>query len=147
MSTLIPACYNHYKSQLELIHYYLTNYKLYRRLPTFRFLEGCKIVPTNATTYTLVDLERCLTNATGFMPHIGCSSNGYLNEIWYYFHLKGQVRNGAFEGTNSTFKSTCPAGGIKYPPKLETQPDLASSNEDDHWDSADKVWFKEQSIK
>jgi ribonuclease T2 len=147
MSTLVPTCYSHYEPHLELIHYYVTSYKLYRRLPTFHFLQGCNIVPTNATTYTLIDLEKCLSNATGFIPHIGCSTSGYLNEVWYYFHLRGRVRNGVFEGTNSTFKSTCPTSGIKYPPKLDTTLDLAFSNEDDLWNGADRIWFKEQSVK
>jgi ribonuclease T2 len=60
----------------------------------------------------------------GFIPHVGCSAEGYLNEVWYYFHLRGRVGDNhanefQFVGTNSTFRSTCPTAGIKYPPKMK----------------------------
>jgi ribonuclease T2 len=151
MSTLLPSCYNHYKPHLELMHYYLTTFKLYRKLPTFYFLKDCGIVPTNDTAYTLEDVEKCLTDATGgFIPHVGCSQDGYLNEVWYYFHLRGTVQNGDFEGTSGTFKSTCSTSGIKYPPKLKSQKDSTPSSEFDEAiiaDDIDVVWFREQSVQ
>jgi ribonuclease T2 len=104
-------------------------------------------VPTNATTYTLEAVEGCLTDAAGgFIPHLGCSQDGYLNEVWYYFHLRGRVRNGEFEGTNSTFKSTCPSSGIKYPPKLKSQEKSPHSDEVDNVEVGDikTPWFIEQ---
>jgi ribonuclease T2 len=150
MSTLVPSCYSHYEPHLELIHFYLTNFKMYRKLPTFHFLRECGIVPTNATTYTLGLVERCLADATGgFLPHLGCNKDGYLNEVWYYFHLRGRVRDGDFEGTNSTFKSTCPSSGIKYPPKLKTHEDSSHTDEVEatDMDGTDTSWFIEQFAK
>ncbi|KAF2431450.1 ribonuclease T2 [Tothia fuscella] len=122
MSTLRPNCYANYEPHMELMQFFTTIYELYRRLPTFTFLSACGILPTNETTYTLETIETCLRAATGFVPHLGCSSDNYLNEIWYYFHLRGRLgdRNAGttgFQGTNSTFKSTCSTEGIRYPHK------------------------------
>jgi ribonuclease T2 len=132
------------------MHYYLTTFRLFRKLPTFRFLQRCGIVPTNETSYELEDVEACLTDAAdGFIPHVGCSKDGYINEVWYFFHLRGKVENGEFEGTNATFKSTCPSTGIKYPPKLNAEIDSAYHDmfedrlEDDNEES---TRFKEQTV-
>jgi ribonuclease T2 len=119
MSTLNPTCYPNYKPELELVDFYTATVRLFKDYPTSDVLAACGIIPTNATTYDLSDMEGCLADASGgIMPHLGCSKTGYLNEVWYYGHLRGRIGGGSFEGTNSTFKSTCPATGIKYPPKL-----------------------------
>jgi ribonuclease T2 len=121
MSTLRPACYPQYQPELELVDFYNTAVRVFKDYPTSDFLAACDIVPSNATTYDLDDVEGCLADATGgFKPHMGCSKTGYLNEVWYYGHLRGKIGGGTFEGTNSTFKSSCPATGIKYPPKLSS---------------------------
>jgi ribonuclease T2 len=121
MSTLRPACYPQYQPELELVDFYNTAVRLFKDYPTSDFLAACDIVPSNVTTYDLADVEGCLADATGgFKPHMGCSKTGYLNEVWYYGHLRGRIGGGTFEGTNSTFKSSCPATGIKYPPKLSS---------------------------
>jgi ribonuclease T2 len=123
---------------------------MYKALPTNIFLSRCGIIPTNATTYTLKDMETCLTGATGgFVPHLGCNSEGYLNEVWYYFHLRGKAGNAevgeyGFEGTNSTFPSTCPTDGIKYPPKLRQEEALWN---DEILKTSDELWrFREQTM-
>jgi ribonuclease T2 len=109
---------------MELVPFFVTTYNLFQKLPTMQFLDDCGIIPTNETTYTLESVEECLTNATGgFTPHVACNAEGYLNEVWYYFHLRGKIGDRSegddgFIGTNSTFNSTCPTQGIKYPPKL-----------------------------
>ncbi|QDS69736.1 hypothetical protein FKW77_010045 [Venturia effusa] len=120
MSTLHPACYPQYQPEVEVVDFYTTSVRLFKDYPTSDFLATCGIVPSNTTTYDLADLEGCLADATGgFTPHMGCSKiTGYLNEVWYYGHLRGRIEGGTFEGTKSTFESTCPATGIKYPLKL-----------------------------
>ncbi|TID23731.1 ribonuclease t2 [Venturia nashicola] len=122
MSTLHPDCYHRYQPELELVDFYSTSVRLFKELPTAEFLAACDIIPSNATTYDLADIEECLSDATGgFTPHMGCSEiTGYLNEVWYYGHLRGRIGGGTFEGTNSTFKSTCSATGIRYPLKLNS---------------------------
>lgn len=119
MSTLLPSCYSDYAQAQEVVDYFDTTAKLSRSLPTFSFLERCGIVPSDKTTYALADIEHCLAEATGgYTPHLGCSTDGLLNEVWYYHHLAGSIRDGSVVGTNSTFPSTCPKNGIKYLPKV-----------------------------
>lgn len=120
MSTLRPKCYKHYSHAEELIDFLKTTVEIYQSLPTFQFLEACGIVPSNDATYALADVEGCLQEADkGYLPHIGCSPVGELNEVWYYFYGRGRIREGAFEiiGTDSSFPATCPITGIKYLPK------------------------------
>jgi len=119
MSTLRPSCYRHYTRARELVDFYKAAVRLYRSLPTFQFLKFCGIVPSSDQTYALNDVQRCLTQATGgFVPHLGCNTEGEFNEVWYYFHWMGMIRDGEVAGTNSTSGSTCPPTGIKYLPKI-----------------------------
>lgn len=51
------------------------------------------------------------------IPVIQCA-NGALDEIWYFYDVKGSVQTGTFVATNPDgSKSNCPASGVKYLPK------------------------------
>lgn len=119
MSTLRPQCYNDYSRGQELVDFFSSAVKISESLPTFQFLKNCGITPSLNITYALAEVENCLAaSADGFVPHVGCSTGGSLNEVWYYFHWTGTIKDGSVVGTNSTFASKCPATGIKYPPKV-----------------------------
>ena len=120
MSTLYPECYEDYKSGQEVVDYFYLTVRLSRELPTFSRLEFCKITPSKDTTYDLKDIEDCLmgtvTRQENAVPHVGCNEDGELNEIWYYFHWRGSLRDGSNVWANSKAPSTCPKTGIKYIP-------------------------------
>jgi ribonuclease T2 len=119
MSTLRPQCYDYYSRAQELVDFFTATVRLSQTLPTFQFLDACGIKPSSNTTYALADIENCLAKATGDqVPHLGCSADGNLNEVWYYFYWAGRIKDGSVVRTNSTFPSKCPATGIKYLPKV-----------------------------
>jgi len=117
MSTLRPSCYSKYHKKQELVEFLQQTVELDKKLPTYDYLAGCGIIPTNETTYSISAIEQCLTEAfDGYLPHIGCL-DGYLAEVWYYHLLAGRIKGGRYVPTNTTFGTSCPAD-VKYPPKL-----------------------------
>ena len=118
LSTIQPSCYDDYMPGQDIVDYFRATIQLSRSLPTFTFLESCGIVPSHGQTYSLADIESCIADTTwGHTPHVGCSEDGYLNEILYYHHWSGSLRGGHEVGTNSAAPSSCPKNGIKYFPQ------------------------------
>lgn len=115
MSTLKPSCYTGYERGFEAVEYFEQTVALYESRPTFDYLAKCGIVPTNATTYALDDIEACLEQATGALPHVACAGDD-LREVWYYYFVRGPIKGGKYVPTSNTFvSSTCP-DAVRYPP-------------------------------
>ncbi|KAK2606073.1 hypothetical protein QQS21_003468 [Conoideocrella luteorostrata] len=89
----------------DLFEFFETVITWQRRLPTFKWLTDAGIRPSNKTTYTYADVQGALTKEFGLSAFVGCggpkfneteagkgsADNGRteLNEIWYYYHVRG----------------------------------------------------------
>lgn len=118
VSTLSPSCYgSDYTPQEEVVDYFATAVSLYKSLDTFVWLSSAGIVPSTTQTYSKADIQRVLSAKHGMPVTLGCHS-GVLNEVWYHFDVRGSVATGQFIPTEPLGgKNTCPATGIRYPPK------------------------------
>ncbi|KAH8120043.1 RNase Gf29 [Phellopilus nigrolimitatus] len=52
----------------------------------------------------------------GVVPALNCDGNT-LNQIYWYFNLKGSIINGTFVAIDAPSKGSCSTSGISYPPK------------------------------
>lgn len=117
ISTLNPKCYTNYSPQEEVVDYFQTAVDLFKTLPSYQWLSDAGIVPSDSTTYTSAAILAALTKPRGVTPSIQCK-NGAIDEIWYFYDVKGSVVTGTFVATNPDgSKSNCPASGIAYHPK------------------------------
>ncbi|EGN93098.1 hypothetical protein SERLA73DRAFT_189923 [Serpula lacrymans var. lacrymans S7.3] len=117
MSTLEVACLPSGSPKgAEAVAFYETVVTLFKTLPTYTWLEQQGITPSNDATYSLDDLTSALQTASGYIPALGCSGDT-LDEISWYFNLKGSIIDGTFVPIDSPESSTCPKSGISYPPK------------------------------
>ncbi|CCO37329.1 hypothetical protein BN14_11484 [Rhizoctonia solani AG-1 IB] len=93
--------------------------ELFKDLPTYKWLKAKGIVPSTTTTYTLAQIQQAVAAKTGFIPTVGCNKQGYLSEMWYHYVVQGSVGTGKFiHSAPDGPKSSCPATGIKYVPKV-----------------------------
>ena len=117
VSTLNPSCYSSYKPQEEVVDYFATSVKLYKSLDTYNWLKDAGIVPSTTARYTREQIQSVLSSHHGMPVTLGCHS-GVFNEVWYHFDVKGSLVTGDFVATEPLGgKNTCPAAGIRYPPK------------------------------
>lgn len=103
-STFDVPCYGpKYTEHEDVVEFFETAIKWYKRYPTWEWLNEAKIVPSNKTTYSLTDIEKALTKKSGAKPYIGCSGPRYnttdvgkgsndtgrtvVSEVWYYNHV------------------------------------------------------------
>lgn len=91
-STFDVPCYGpQYVLHQDVVDFFETAVAWYRTLPTHAWLAAAGIVPSNGTTYSLVDIQAALTDAFGAVPYVACSGaesadgSGYtaLSEVWY----------------------------------------------------------------
>ncbi|KAL4267939.1 RNase T2 family protein [Pleurotus pulmonarius] len=118
MSTLHTSCIPSGSARgTEAVAFFQTVVKLYKTLPTFDWLAGQGIRPSTTQTFTLATLTSALKTASGgFTPALDCSS-GALNQISWYFNLRGSIIDGTFVPINAPKAGSCPSSGIRYPPK------------------------------
>ena len=108
-STFDVECYGPaYVEHEEVVDYLETAVAFYRQLPTWSWLAAKGIRPSNASAYSLTDLQSALSTGFGALPYIGCSGPRYntteagkkanstdsgftvLTEAWYYYHVYGR---------------------------------------------------------
>lgn len=99
-STFDVPCYGpRYVEHEEVVDFFETAAAFYRGLPTYDWLAAAGIVPSNATTYSLADVQAALAAAFGAVPYLACAGqrfnetaagqgsgdSGYtaLSEVWY----------------------------------------------------------------
>ncbi|KAG8995809.1 ribonuclease T2-like [Tulasnella sp. 427] len=117
MSTIAPSCLPDGSPQgLDAAVYFRRIADTFQGLPTYDFLAAAGIEPHPTKTHTLDELLSAIKAAHGFIPALNCR-NGSLNEIYYYFHLKGTVTSGDLLPFDAPKRGSCPNNGIKYPPK------------------------------
>ncbi|KAK3370533.1 ribonuclease T2 family protein [Podospora didyma] len=111
-STFAPSCFSAkaLEKHTDLLTYYGVAAEYFTRLPTYDWLAAKTIKPSNSTQYTLSVIQSTLAARHGALPFIGCSGPRYnettagkgsldngktvLTELWYYYHVYGQVQAG-----------------------------------------------------
>lgn len=117
VSTLDPSCYASYRDAEEAVDYFRSAVAVYQTRPTYAWLTEAGIVPSTSATYTRQQIQDVLTAKHGREVTLGCKS-GKLDEVWYHFDVQGSIQTGTFIAADPDGgKSTCPATGIRYPPK------------------------------
>ncbi|KAK4611702.1 Ribonuclease T2-like [Fulvia fulva] len=117
VSTLDPDCYTSYQPTEEVPDFFQRTVDLFKTLPSYTWLADAGISPSSSHTYTLAQIENALAKQHGgFKPYVGCAS-GALDELWYFYNVRGSVQKGTFEPSQSLTRSNCPSSGIKYLPK------------------------------
>lgn len=89
---------------------------LFQGLNSYQWLSNAGIVPSKTTTYPLSSVQSALAKGFGQTPVVQCSGAA-INEIWYYYNVRGSVQSGQFVpvGSDGT-TSDCPAT-VSYIPK------------------------------
>ncbi|KAL8765685.1 MAG: hypothetical protein Q9209_007323 [Squamulea sp. 1 TL-2023] len=121
ISTLEPGCYDNYTPQEEVVAYFQKTVELFKTLESYTFLSTAGITPSSTATYTSTQILAALAQPRGVQVAIQCR-NGELDEIWYFFEVRGSVQTGEFVPAEPDGpKSNCPAS-VKYLPKISTPP-------------------------
>ncbi|KAJ7293013.1 ribonuclease [Mycena rebaudengoi] len=111
----------------EAVVYFNTVVQLFKSLPTYQWLSDARITPSSSETHTLASLTSALKTASGgFTPALDCDSTA-LNQISWYFHLRGSIIDGDFVPITAPETGSCPSSGIKYLPKSGTTKTSATS--------------------
>ncbi|KAK3708119.1 Ribonuclease T2 precursor (RNase T2) [Vermiconidia calcicola] len=119
ISTLNPECYVDHRPTEEVVAYFRKTVDLFKALPSYRWLEDAGVVPSESTTYSTAEIQDALSKHHGDVEvYLGCADGSALNEIWYFFNVRGSVQAGEFVPSEVVgVESTCPEEGIKYLPK------------------------------
>lgn len=112
VSTLDPDCYTSYTTGQEVPDFFNRTVTLFQSLPTYDWLSAAGIVPSSTATYTLAQIQVALTKNHGAKVYLGCDDDE-LNEVWYFFNVKGSVQSGTFTAVASLTANDCPTTGIK----------------------------------
>jgi ribonuclease T2 len=135
-STFNVPCYGpQYREHEDVVDFFETAIKYYKRFPTFDWLAAKDITPSNSTTYSYSDLVDVLHEQHGGIPFLGCSGPRYnateagknttdrgytiLSEVWYYEHVYGRPQEGNAIPVNASasYLTNCATteGAIHYP--------------------------------
>lgn len=99
ISTLEPGCYTDYKPQEEVVAYFQKTVDLFKTLDSYAFLSTAGILPSTTNTYTSAEILAALAKPRGVQVSIQCR-NGELDEIWYFYNVRGSVQTGTFVPTD-----------------------------------------------
>ncbi|KAL9088673.1 MAG: hypothetical protein Q9159_003009 [Coniocarpon cinnabarinum] len=132
ISTLEPSCYTDYTPQEEVVDFFTRTVNLYKGLDTYTFLKNAGIVPSNSKSYTLKSVQAALSGApgrNGTSAFVDCDDSGAINQVFYYYNVRGSVQTGEFVAADvdGGSKTSCPKN-VKYMPKKNgTQPRTSST--------------------
>ncbi|KAJ5314764.1 uncharacterized protein N7443_001648 [Penicillium atrosanguineum] len=117
INTIDPSCYTNYSAQEEVGDFFQKVVDLFKSLDTYKALSAAGITPSSSKTYTLSAIEAALSKVhDGSQAYLGCD-NGSLNQVWYFFNVRGNAIDGQYDASAPLTKSSCPSSGIKYAPK------------------------------
>ncbi|KAF9531911.1 ribonuclease T2 [Crepidotus variabilis] len=117
MSTLKTSCLPSGSPKgAEAVAFFQTVVRLFKTLPTYTWLSNAGITPSTSNTYTLSQLTSAIRAGYGHTPALDCTS-GALNQISYYYNLKGSIIDGTFVPIDAPSAGSCSSSGIKYTPK------------------------------
>ncbi|THH26971.1 hypothetical protein EUX98_g7221 [Antrodiella citrinella] len=91
-------------------------HRVQQTLPTYTWLANAGITPSSSKTFTLAQITSALKTASGFTPSLDCDGKN-LNQISWYFNIKGSLFDGTFVAIDAPEKGSCATTGLKYPPK------------------------------
>ncbi|TVY93185.1 Ribonuclease Trv [Lachnellula willkommii] len=117
ISTLDPSCYSDYTTGEEAVDFFTRVVALFKTLPTYTWLKDAGITPSDSKTYSLSAMNSALESAFGAPVVLLCQDTDVVYEIYYGFHVKGNVQNGTFVPTTSTGSSSNCPDEVQYPPK------------------------------
>ena len=118
ISTLEPDCYTSYKPTEEVPDFFQKTVSLFKSLPSYKWLSDAGITPSSSKTYSADDIQAALSKGHGGKKvYIGCTSAGELDEIWYFYNVRGSLQTGEFVPADSLTTSTCTGSSVKYLPK------------------------------
>ncbi|KAG7452272.1 ribonuclease T2 [Guyanagaster necrorhizus] len=101
---------------LKAVAYFQSVVALFKSLPTYEWLANKGITPSSSTSYSLSKVIAALEEGSGgYTPALDCDGSN-LNQIYWYFHLKGSVVDGAFVPISAPEAGSC-GSTVKYPPK------------------------------
>lgn len=67
------------------------------KLIAVQALAAAGIMPDTSTTYTSSQIQSALSQVHGGVQvYLGCDS-GVLNEVWYFFNVRGNVIDGQYQ--------------------------------------------------
>ena len=68
-------------------------------LTCIQSLSKAGITPDESTTYSLSEIQSALSDLQGGKQvYVGCD-NGKLNQVWYFFNVRGNAIDGEYEAT------------------------------------------------
>jgi ribonuclease T2 len=127
ISTLDPNCYTDYQPTEEVPDFFSRTVNLFKSLPSYQWLSDAGITPSSSKTYNSDDIQAALSkNHGGKKVYLGCTSAGELDEIWYFYNVRGSLQTGTFVPADSLTDSSC-SGNVKYLPKSGGGGDSPSS--------------------
>nr|BAC00516.1 ribonuclease T2 [Irpex lacteus] len=100
----------------EAVAFFQQVVTLFKTLPTYQWLAKAGITPDSSKTFTLSEITSALKSAAGVTPALDCDGKN-LNQISWYFHLKGSLLDGKFVPIDAPKAGSCASSGLKYPPK------------------------------
>ncbi|PGH16964.1 hypothetical protein AJ79_01348 [Helicocarpus griseus UAMH5409] len=117
ISTMEVDCYPEYTPQEEVVDYFQKTVDLFKQVNTYQVLADAGIVPDESKEYDLSQIQEAISAQHGQEVIVNCKS-GELNELWYFWHVKGSAQTGEYVSTTPAgASSSCPDSGIKYVPK------------------------------
>lgn len=119
MSTIRPECYGAKPRRNQNVYeYFNITVNLFKKLPTFSFLEKAGIVPSLNQTYTKSQIADALSAGFGGESvYFKCDKQNAISEIWYFHHVQGSLRNENFVQIPSLSAPSCPDSDIHFYPK------------------------------
>lgn len=123
MYTLNPSCYQKTAKKYQyVVDFYKTVVALEATLPTYEFLKEKGIMPTEDKSYPKQDIIDAIQSHTNHTVRLGCTRSGALQEVWYYYHLRGSVGSGTFIPIHTPDRDTCPDDVWYYPKGSKKSP-------------------------
>jgi len=115
MSTFDPECYPDYNSNEEVDDFFHKTFEIYQTNPTYDLLTAAGIYPSTTQQYTLAQFQAALSpNHGNHSVYLGCSG-GQVDEVWWYYYVKGSLQTGTYVPTDIGGAQGCPATFNYYP--------------------------------
>jgi len=119
LSTFETSCFPNYTEGEEAVIYFQTVVSLFKTLPTYQWLAAAGITPDDSRTYSLSTITSALQSVAGVTPALDCSGHN-LNQIYWYFSLKGSPIDGQWIPIDAPIAGSCASSGLKYPTKSDS---------------------------
>ncbi|KAM0790461.1 hypothetical protein ACM66B_003338 [Microbotryomycetes sp. NB124-2] len=112
-STFDTNCYDNHQPFEDAVDYWQAAIRANKMFPTYDILASQGILPSNSTSYKLVEFENAFVSQVGAKPFFGCSGpeksgeRKVLSEVWVFAHVLGTPQFGQYKAVDSTTPSSC----------------------------------------